>query len=439
MCRGDAHTAYGTFVGVDVESRVGDDGVAAFPAPAVVAAGWGAFEEEAVLEGAGDALGSGNFAKVKRAIRRDTGQRYAVKIMHLSRFALKPKFLENLNQEVSILMSVNHTNIIRIFEIFYEKDYVYIVLELADGGELFDAIIKHGKFSEDVSRKIILQVFNGLKYLHDRGISHRDLKPENILFVHKNYSSDWHIKISDFGLAKLTMSEEQMMRTLCGTPNYVAPEVLMQASERAYTKAVDLWSCEELAPPSMTEQIKAGLYQYQSPYWDEISDDAKDLIDKLLTVDPTQRLSVDQALQHPWIKTQNLRQTVSCLTVPLPSFAFSRGDTMVTPPATSTAAQGNGRSNGTKTPTRSTTPTVEDGQGEVAGIGRTLSTTSIDTVTADSIEAHSPGTPQSEVPKTGSATPKRKGRRTREVTPPLGGSPMRVDEGTPRRSKRVKK
>ncbi|KAJ3086791.1 hypothetical protein HK102_012458 [Quaeritorhiza haematococci] len=205
-------------------------------------------------------------------------------------------------------------------------------------------IIERKKFTEEESRKVMFQLLRALKYLHDRGISHR----ENILLVSKD-ANDLRIKISDFGLAKL-VGEESFMRTICGTPNYVAPEVLSQQRLKGYTKAVDMWSTgvilyiclcgyppfsEELAPPSMMEQIKKGKYQFQSPWWDGISKEAKDLIQRLLTVDPQKRYTADQALNHPWMKLTSPAQDPALAPLLDPAFApahtFTRGDTILSP------------------------------------------------------------------------------------------------------------
>ncbi|KAI8852079.1 kinase-like domain-containing protein [Chytridium lagenaria] len=185
-------------------------------------------------------LGTGNFASVRVGVNKATGIWHAIKILDKKRFHGKPKIVESIRREVSLLMAVNHPCIINIGGVYDELDFIYIVLELARGGELFDLIIDKKKFSERECRVIMKQLFTALKYLHDRNIVHRDLKPENILLITRE-EGDLRIKISDFGLAKL-VGEESFLKTLCGTPNYVAPEVLNPAKGRAYGKAVDLWS-----------------------------------------------------------------------------------------------------------------------------------------------------------------------------------------------------
>ncbi|KAL1920630.1 uncharacterized protein VTP21DRAFT_1007 [Calcarisporiella thermophila] len=271
-------------------------------------------------------LGEGNFATVRLAKHRKTGESYAVKIIEKARFWAKAKARLALQQEISILMSINHPCIIRIFGVFDEDKYLYIVLELANGGELFDYVIEKQKLSEIEAQQIFFQLFCAIKYLHDRDIAHRDLKPENVLFADRDRLK---IQVSDFGLAKI-VSEQSFLGTLCGTPNYVAPEVLASTHKRQYHKQVDMWSLgvilyiclcgfppfsEELAPPPLQMQIRQGLYDMPSPYWDDISEDAKDLVRKLLTVDPNKRITVEGALEHPWTRKDfsNLRDKQSSL------------------------------------------------------------------------------------------------------------------------------
>ncbi|KAJ3211911.1 hypothetical protein HDU67_004183 [Dinochytrium kinnereticum] len=293
-----------------------------------------------------DALGTGNFATVKVGVHRSTGLHHAIKILNKSRFQGKPKIIQSIRQEVSLLMAVNHPCIINIGGVYDEKDFIYIVLELARGGELFDRIVDKRKFPEGECRVIMKQLFAALKYLHERNIVHRDLKPENILLVSKD-PEDLRIKISDFGLAKL-VGEEMFLKTLCGTPNYVAPEVLIPANGRAYGKPVDLWSSgvvlyiclcgfppfsDELAPPSMTDQIKQGKYNFPSPFWDAVSDEAKDLCQRLMTVNPDDRITAEEALEHPWMKMDpDLDKDANLAAIAnIPITSFTRGDTVLSP------------------------------------------------------------------------------------------------------------
>ncbi|KAI9887007.1 MAG: hypothetical protein M1823_001151 [Watsoniomyces obsoletus] len=260
-------------------------------------------------------LGKGHFATVYLCIEKATGQRFAVKIFHRRPGVDERSKNEGLQQEIAVLMAVSHPNMLCLKDTFDEGDGVYLVLELAPEGELFNLIITKSKLTEDEARKVFLQLFQGVKYLHDRNIVHRDIKPENILLVDKNLT----VKLADFGLAKI-IGEQSFTTTLCGTPSYVAPEILENSSQRMYTRAVDVWSLgvvlyiclcgfppfsDELYndenPYTLSQQIKLGRFDYPSPYWDSIGDPALDLIDRMLTVDVDKRISIDECLEHPWI------------------------------------------------------------------------------------------------------------------------------------------
>ncbi|PHH60395.1 hypothetical protein CDD81_1708 [Ophiocordyceps australis] len=260
-------------------------------------------------------LGKGHFAEVYLCVEKSSGQRYAVKIFTKSPGKEELSKTEGLQQEIGVLMGVSHPNVLCLKENFDERDHVYLVLELASEGELFNYIVMKQKLSEDEGRKLFRQLFQGIKYLHDRNIVHRDIKPENILIVDK----DLHVKLADFGLAKI-IGEQSFTSTLCGTPSYVAPEILTDPKHRMYTKAVDIWSLgvvlyiclcgfppfsDELFsrdfPYRLSDQIRHGRFDYPSPYWDSVGDPALDLIDSMLVVDPDKRYTVDDCLKHPWI------------------------------------------------------------------------------------------------------------------------------------------
>ncbi|KAL6895594.1 SMAD/FHA protein kinase [Trichoderma longibrachiatum] len=262
-----------------------------------------------------DKLGKGHFAEVYLCVEKSTGKRYAVKIFTQHPGKDNRSKTEGLQQEIGVLMGVSHPNVLCLKDTFTERDHVYLVLELAPEGELFNYIVRKQKLSEDETRKLFRQLFQGVKYLHDRNIVHRDIKPENILLV----DQDLHVKLADFGLAKI-IGEESFTTTLCGTPSYVAPEILADGKHRKYTKAVDIWSLgvvlyiclcgfppfsDELYsrdfPFTLSQQIKSGRFDYPSPYWDSVGDPALDLIDSMLIVDPERRFTVDQCLKHPWL------------------------------------------------------------------------------------------------------------------------------------------
>mmetsp|Transcript_7291 Transcript_7291/g.11091 ORF Transcript_7291/g.11091 Transcript_7291/m.11091 type:complete len:329 (-) Transcript_7291:102-1088(-) len=254
-----------------------------------------------------DILGRGSFAVVKRCVRKDDGKELAVKIIKKSK--LKEEELQIVHDEVKIMDKIRHPNCVRLEEIFENKKKLFLVMEILSGGELFDRIVAKGSFSEKEASILIKSVAMALQYLHSIGIVHRDLKPENLIYADNTQSSQ--IKITDFGLAKLKNKQDKM-ETACGTPGYVAPEVL---KKQKYTEAVDIWSLGVILyillcgfPPfyhentaALYKQIKAGDYDFPEPYWKDITDAGKDLIKKMLTVDYKKRITIPQLLKHPWI------------------------------------------------------------------------------------------------------------------------------------------
>ena len=229
--------------------------------------------------------------------------------------------------EVRILQELDHESIIQIKEVFDSTDYLYLVLELIDGGELFDRIISKELYPEVEARKLFNNLLSAVSYLHSKGISHRDLKPENILLKHATKAKggngdDTTIKLTDFGLSR-ALAGDELMTTMCGTPQYLAPEVLSQdfSDSGGYTAACDLWSLgvvlficvagyppfyEEHATLSLFEQIKTGTYEFNPNWWKGISAEVKDLISHLLVVDPTKRYTAAEAAAHPWTTGKKL-------------------------------------------------------------------------------------------------------------------------------------
>jgi len=262
-----------------------------------------------------EVLGTGAFATVKRAVKKSDKQEYAIKIIDKSK--LKKDELAVIHDEVSIMQKVNHPGCVRMFELFETSKKLYMVLELLRGGELFDRIVQKRHFSEKDAANVIKEVVQAIQYLHSIGVVHRDLKPENLLYATREETSI--IKLTDFGLAKFTVNQVKMA-TACGTPGYVAPEILMSLK---YGPEVDLWSVGVILyillcgfPPFFDENtanlyraIKAGKYDFPSPYWDDVSDGAKNLVTRLLTVDPKQRATPAQVLAHPWIAAGIAKKT----------------------------------------------------------------------------------------------------------------------------------
>ncbi|EGC31005.1 hypothetical protein DICPUDRAFT_157188 [Dictyostelium purpureum] len=275
------------------------------------------FEEQREIEQGGpqkkynlrDVLGTGNFASVRLGVEKETGDKYAVKIIDKKKMSMTSKRKDSLMDEVNVLTKVHHQNIISIKEVFTTPKNLYLILELVTGGELFDRIVAEKKFSEDTCRYILKQLCDAVAYLHSNGIAHRDLKPENILMAK---SESYLLKISDFGLSRAL--DEGNMKTMCGTPQYVAPEILTKGEREGYGKSVDIWSIGVIlyillcgfAPfgdpqaKDFFDKIKNGGFSFPSPYWDHISDDVKNLLKNLIKVDAEKRFTIEQTLNHPW-------------------------------------------------------------------------------------------------------------------------------------------
>nr|XP_046234741.1 calcium/calmodulin-dependent protein kinase type 1D [Scatophagus argus] len=268
-----------------------------------------------------EVLGTGAFSEVVLAQERLTGRMFAVKCIPKKALKGKESSIEN---EIAVLRKIKHENIVALEDIYESPDHLYLIMQLVSGGELFDRIVEKGFYTEKDASKLIRQVLDAVNYLHKMGIVHRDLKPENLLYF--NPQDESKIMISDFGLSKMEGSGD-VMSTACGTPGYVAPEVLAQ---KPYSKAVDCWSIGVIAyillcgyPPfydendsKLFEQILKADYEFDAPYWDDISDSAKDFIGSLMEKDPTKRFTCEQALRHPWIAgdtalCKNIHESVS--------------------------------------------------------------------------------------------------------------------------------
>lgn len=234
---------------------------------------------------------------------------WAVKIIRKSAMAAEDK--GSLEREVDImerLSKLNHPNIVILREVFDATDNFYMVMELCTGGEVFDRIVEKEKYTEAEARVAVAQVAEGLRVCHSIGIVHRDLKPENLLYTSPD--SD-QIKLADFGLADI-LSPESALETACGTPGYVAPEILRGSG---YGKEVDMWSLGVITyillcgyPPFYDEnqnklfkKIRKGDFTFPPPIWNAVSEHAKHFVKSLLTVVPGQRLSAERVLKEPWI------------------------------------------------------------------------------------------------------------------------------------------
>ncbi|NXS59392.1 DCLK3 kinase, partial [Brachypteracias leptosomus] len=257
----------------------------------------------------GRTIGDGNFAVVKECRHCDSNQIYAMKIVDKSKLKGKEDMMES---EILIIRSLSHPNIVSLIEVYETEAEIYLILEYVPGGDLFDAIIESVKFTEHDAAVMITDLCEALVYIHSKNIVHRDLKPENLLVQH-NADKSTTLKLADFGLAKQVTKP---IFTVCGTPTYVAPEIL---AEKGYGLEVDMWAAGVILyillcgfPPFRSQErdqeelfqiIQLGHYEFLSPYWDNISAAAKDLITRLLIVDPQKRYTARQVLQHPWIRT----------------------------------------------------------------------------------------------------------------------------------------
>ncbi|KAG0251290.1 hypothetical protein DFQ27_008857 [Actinomortierella ambigua] len=253
-------------------------------------------------------LGVGTFATVKEIRCKETGRKFALKIILRKTLQGKGAMLET---EISVLSKVRHPNCVSLLEMFETEDAVYLVTDLAEGGELFEQLLQKGYYTEGDAARLVRDVLLGVEYLHSMDIVHRDLKPENLLF--KDKSANATLMITDFGLSKVLTGDNHVLMTACGTPGYVAPEVLQQTG---HGKPVDMWSIGVIAytllvgfmpfygedQGALFESIISGEYEYEEEYWSDISPLAKAFIDSLLVTEPEERPTASRALDHPWFR-----------------------------------------------------------------------------------------------------------------------------------------
>ena len=260
-------------------------------------------------------MGSGSFSTVRRAVHKKSGKALAVKCMDLN--TMPPEVQQQLYHEVDILQALDHPNVLQFVGFFMDdngqedgdlsqtEQMCYLVTEILEGGELFDRIIKKTAYNERDARDLLFIIISTVAHVHAQGIVHRDLKPENLLMV--DSADDSSVKIADFGLAEITDGFVSL-ETPCGTPGYVAPEIL---SSQKYGKACDMWSVGVIMYvilggylpfeiDNYMQNVKNPVEFHPDP-WNDISADAKDLIRKLLTVDPLVRYTAEEALRHSWM------------------------------------------------------------------------------------------------------------------------------------------
>ncbi|KAG5187838.1 calcium/calmodulin-dependent protein kinase type 1D-like protein [Tribonema minus] len=226
---------------------------------------------------------------------------------------------QELAREAEMLRAVCHPHVIKLIDIFHGDGRLYLVMELVRGGDLFDRIVDRGRYTEELARQLVIRLLGAVAYLHSIDIVHRDLKPENILLVRRD--DDVELKITDFGLAKRSTAGDAL-KTYCGTPQYFAPEVLKRRhtvlGTGRYGKAADMWSIGVILyvllsgthpfhDDTLYEQIQDAFCSFQGDEWSGISEAAKDLVCRLITQDPNDRLTADAALHHPFCAGRELR------------------------------------------------------------------------------------------------------------------------------------
>uniref|UniRef100_A0AAQ4RQH0 non-specific serine/threonine protein kinase n=1 Tax=Gasterosteus aculeatus aculeatus TaxID=481459 RepID=A0AAQ4RQH0_GASAC len=252
-------------------------------------------------------IGVGSYSVCKRAVHKGSGMEYAVKIIS--------KTKKDPTEEVEILLRYGqHPNIITLKDVYDDGRSVFLVTELMKGGELLDKILRQKFFSEREASAVLYTITKTLEYLHVQGVVHRDLKPSNILYVDESGNAE-SIRICDFGFAKQLRAENGLLMTPCYTANFVAPEVL---KKQGYDAACDIWSLGVLlytmltgftpfangpedTPEEILARIGSGKFSLSGGYWTSVSAEAKDLVSKMLHVDPHRRLTAGQVLRHPWV------------------------------------------------------------------------------------------------------------------------------------------
>lgn len=270
----------------------------------------------------GEELGSGQFAIVRKCKEKSTGVEYAAKFIKKRRLSSSRRGVsrEEIEREVNILREIQHSNIITLHDIFENKTDVILILELVSGGELFDFLAEKESLSEEEATQFLKQILDGVQYLHSKRIAHFDLKPENIMLLDKNVPNP-RIKLIDFGIAHQIKAGNEF-KNIFGTPEFVAPEIV---NYEPLGLEADMWSIGVItyillsgASPFLGEtkqetltNISAVNYDFDEEYFSNTSELAKDFIRRLLVKDPKKRMTIDDSLEHPWIKVikrRNVRQ-----------------------------------------------------------------------------------------------------------------------------------
>ncbi|OMO67750.1 hypothetical protein COLO4_30006 [Corchorus olitorius] len=253
----------------------------------------------------GRLLGQGTFAKVHYARNLKTGASVAIKIVDKEKI-LKVGMIDQIKQEISVMRLVRHPNVVELYEVMASKTKIYFVMEYAKGGELFNKLLK-GKLKEDAARKYFQQLISAVDFCHSRGVCHRDLKPENLLL-----DEHGNLKVTDFGLSALAQSKHQdgLLHTTCGTPAYVAPEVISRRGYDGYK--ADIWSCGVVLYVLLAGYLpfhdsnlmemyrKIGKGEFKFPNW--FTPEVRRLLSKILDPNPSTRISMDKIMENSWFR-----------------------------------------------------------------------------------------------------------------------------------------
>ncbi|VWU50087.1 calcium-dependent protein kinase, putative [Hepatocystis sp. ex Piliocolobus tephrosceles] len=259
----------------------------------------------------GKVLGCGSFGVVRECVDRETKEIYAVKIIKKKKKHKKIFNFEGMvKNEIKYLSLMSHDNIIKLKDFFEDRKKFYIILEKCDGGELFYKVIQNKCLMENESVQIVKQICNALEYLHSNNIIHRDIKAENFLFKHKNTKN---IKLIDFGMAKRVNCE--YLTELCGSPHYISPELI----RKKYTMSSDIWALgvmvffmltgrypfEGKNTPKVVDEILNKNINWKDKEFSSLSVEAVDFLKRLLERNEKKRMTANQALNHPWIKSRS--------------------------------------------------------------------------------------------------------------------------------------
>lgn len=265
-------------------------------------------------------LGSGSYAEVRKARKKKTNQVVAVKI--IDKTGLSQRELKGLSKEVNILKSLRHKNVVQFYDSFEEEDVMYVVMEYVGGGELFHRIVSDDQdFTEEDARKIIHTLAEALQHCKEKGVIHRDIKPQNLLLTTEEEGGE--LKLADFNLSIQIDPDSvnfSILQTMCGTPNYVAPEIL---SQKPYDYKCDIWSLGvisylllsggylpffveeegEEGKDLLLQKVRRGRWNFYPPEaWQNVSNEAKDFLLHVMERNPEKRYDYETLLNHPWLK-----------------------------------------------------------------------------------------------------------------------------------------